>query len=143
MMKLARHSIERLKWAAYVFVLFAVAASTLLVELGMHAHSVAVVGPDVACSHIGQTRAIVVSTVAFSPKDVTAHLCDELIFHNATNGLVEVAMGPHDQHIAYPGLGQRVLGPGQEQKLLLVAKGSFDLHEHLRDRANGTLTVLP
>lgn len=142
-MKLARHSIERLKWAAYVFALFAVAASTLLVELGMHAHSVAVVRPDTACSHIGQTQVIAVSAVALYPNNVTAHLCDQLIFHNATNGLIEIAMGPHDQHIAYPGLGDRVLGPGQEQKLLLVSKGTFTLHEHLRDRANGVLTVLP
>jgi hypothetical protein len=141
--------LQFLIWPAYLVVLFTAAASTLVVEVSAHAghnhqqYSPTPVAIDVHCSATKQVITMSITDTTFTPNRVTAHLCDKVIFHNATKGPIDVAMGPHEHHLAYPGLSAALIETGADRSLQLVSKGTFPLHEHLKDVATGTLIVLP
>jgi hypothetical protein len=143
-----KQSVQRYMWPMYLILLFSVAAGTLIVEVGMHtghshAESLTSITADVNCGVIKKTINVTISKTTFTPDTVITHLCDKVIFYNATGGIIEIAMGPHKQHIAYPGLSDGVMGPLQSKSLVLVSKGTFPLHEHLKDLVNGTLIIEP
>jgi len=85
-------------------------------------------------------------TVRFQPSSVSpghtdGHLCDRLTFINDTGAIILLAFGPHEHHISYDGISERVLGPGQSVTVTLIKTGSYGFHDHIQDKLVGTFTV--
>jgi plastocyanin len=67
--------------------------------------------------------------------------CDTLTITNEDSTTREIAFGPHDDHVAYDGIAERVLNRGNSFTVTMVKTGSFRWHDHLHDEVEGTFTV--
>ena len=153
--------LKRFVWPAYVVVLLATAGSTLVV-MGTHAvsgkyghHTAAAPGhshngnndadalipPDADCQTPGSTINVTVLPKGFSPAGVTAALCDRLVIQNNSDIQVVLAFGRHDHHLSYPGFNEQTVPPGASVSGVLQARGSFELHDHLKDETQAQLTI--
>jgi len=76
-----------------------------------------------------------------SDDHIQGRLCDTLTFTNEDVVIREVAFGPHEHHVPYDGVADRVLGKGQSLTITLNQAGSFHWHDHLHDEVEGYFTV--
>lgn len=77
------------------------------------------------------------------PARTEAHKCDTLVITNADSRARLIAFGPHDHHVSYDGVSERVLGQGQSLSITLVTPGTFTFHDHdAYPDTQGTFTVL-
>lgn len=89
-----------------------------------------------------QTVQLHIQNNAFVPKTLTAHTCDRLLITNDDQAIREIAFGPHDHHINYPGFGLgRVLGPDQQLSITLLLPGNFEIHDHLNDNVQMRIII--
>jgi hypothetical protein len=130
-------------WNLYRLSLGVVAVSTLLVEGAHAAHSHAAAISSAPCATVGHTVTMTFVGGRFTPMALSAKRCDKLVLENRSGTLVELAFGPHEHHLAYPGLSESPLKAGADMTLVLSDSGRFALHDHIRDEAQATLTVLP
>lgn len=75
------------------------------------------------------------------PASVAGKLCDSLTITNMDSVAREVAFGPHDNHVAYDGVAERVLNAGQSFTVTLNQTGTFHWHDHLHEEVQGYFTV--
>ena len=133
-------------WHAYRLLLVLVAGSTLLVEGFAHAaHRHDHAAPAVAACAPSPRHTIILTYTAsrFTPAVLTAQRCDILVLANQGATEVELAFGPHDHHLPYPGITDEPVAPGKSQSLVLSQAGTFGLHDHVHDQAEAQLTVKP
>ena len=79
---------------------------------------------------------------AFSPNNITAKVCDKLIFINKEDTLHEPATGPHPTHTSYPGFdAKKPLGKGERYEFTLNRTGSYTFHDHLNAQISGSITI--
>jgi len=76
-----------------------------------------------------------------SNDSVHAKLCDTLQLTNDDAVIREVAFGPHEHHVPYDGVAERVLGKGQSLTVTLNQAGSFHWHDHIHDEVEGFFAV--
>jgi len=67
--------------------------------------------------------------------------CDTLTITNNDTLTREIAFGPHERHVAYDGVAERLLSKGQSLTVTLDKTGSFHWHDHLHDEVEGYFTV--
>ena len=67
--------------------------------------------------------------------------CDTLTITNEDPTTREIAFGPHEKHVAYDGIAERVVGKGESVTVTMVKTGTFRWHDHLHDEIQGTFTV--
>ncbi|MGC1177034.1 MAG: hypothetical protein WA843_03090 [Candidatus Saccharimonadales bacterium] len=77
------------------------------------------------------------------PAHTSAKLCDHLTITNLDYIEREVAFGPHENHVAYDGVTERLLDRGQSLSVTLVQAGNFRFHDHFQDEVQGTFSVSP
>ncbi len=75
------------------------------------------------------------------PSKITGKLCDSLTITNMDTVAREIAFGPHEKHVPYDGVAERVLNEGQSLTITLNQTGSFHFHDHLHDEVGGYFTV--
>lgn len=75
------------------------------------------------------------------PDHVTGKLCDSLTITNMDNIAREIAFGPHEDHVPYDGVAEKVLNPGQSLTVTLNQAGNFHFHDHLNDAVQGYFTI--
>jgi hypothetical protein len=95
------------------------------------------------CSRYGQQHTAIITNGAFAPGSMTLAQCDQLKVTNKDNADYELAFGPHENHIEYPGFEETVLKTGESITINAVKAGTFPLHDHIRDKAVLTLTITP
>jgi len=91
-----------------------------------------------------QTRAahtVFIKDDSAVPAQTSAGKCDTLTFKNTDDGLRLIAFGPHEDHVAYDGVAEKALGPGQSFTITLVQTGTFHFHNHITDGSQGSFTV--
>jgi plastocyanin len=76
-----------------------------------------------------------------TPAHTTAPLCDTLTITNADDTVRIVAFGPHENHVPYDGVTEKVLGKGQSLAVTLIQAGDYRFHDHIHDEVQGTFTV--
>lgn len=76
-----------------------------------------------------------------APVNIAGHRCDTLTITNEDEVAREIAFGPHENHIPYDGVAERVLNKGQSLTVTLNQTGSFHWHDHLHDEVEGFFTV--
>jgi len=75
-----------------------------------------------------------------TPK-INAKLCDSITFTNMDNITREIAFGPHEDHVPYDRVAEKVLTEGQSFTITLNQAGSFHWHDHTHDEVEGYFTV--
>ncbi len=76
-----------------------------------------------------------------SDDHVSGKRCDTITFMNKDSTAREVAFGPHEHHMPYDGVAERVLSKNQSLTITLDQTGSFQWHDHLHDEVVGYFTV--
>jgi plastocyanin len=140
-----KQRLERLAWPAYLTLLICVASGTFIVEASAHAHhhtseAVTTLAAQ-KCDSVGPTIPVEILASGFAPATITAKRCDTVQFKNSTAKDIIVAFGPHEQHIAYPGLSDSLLRPGSSTSVLVSVPGNYPVHDHIGDVLTGTLIV--
>jgi hypothetical protein len=95
------------------------------------------------CSRVGQLHDVSINGDSFSANNLTVKQCDQLKVTNKDTQDYELAFGPHDHHLEYPGFDETLLRPGKSTTITLAKDGAFPLHDHNRDKAIMTLVVTP
>lgn len=75
------------------------------------------------------------------PDHVKAKLCDTLTITNMDSEAREIAFGPHDDHVPYDGVAEKVLNKDQSLTITLNEAGSYHWHDHLHDEVEGFFDV--
>ena len=99
---------------------------------------------DTPCSGThahAQSHSVMIMDSKAEPSKITAKLCDTLTITNMDDIAREVAFGPHEDHIAYDGVAERVLSKDQSLTVTLNQAGAFRFHDHLHDEIQGYFTV--
>lgn len=95
------------------------------------------------CSAHSQNHKVTIQNSKVSPAHIAAPKCDTLTIANLDDEARLMAFGPHDRHVPYDGVAERVLGKGQSFTVTLVQTGNFRFHDHEHDEVQGTFTVTP
>jgi len=119
------------------FVLFAGTGVYWLSRSYLTSHS----SRSTSCELRGTHYQVNITSGGLDASNVIAKRCDTLIITNHDDILRLIAFGPHDQHQAYDGVGERALGRGQSLTITLNQTGSFTFHDHLHDRLIGSFAV--
>ncbi|HEX3081842.1 MAG TPA: cupredoxin domain-containing protein [Candidatus Saccharimonadia bacterium] len=97
--------------------------------------------PLADCPVKKQSHIVIIKDGTVSPLHTDAGLCDTLTITNADNANRLMAFGQHEHHIAYDGIEEKELRPGQSLIVTLDQAGTYLFHDHLQDEVQGTFTV--
>lgn len=75
------------------------------------------------------------------PENTVGTKCDTMTITNRDDAQRLIAFGPHEHHVAYDGVLERVLIKNQSLTVTLVQTGNFGFHDHIHDDVKGTFTV--
>lgn len=84
---------------------------------------------------------VVIQDDKVSPANTVGSKCDTLTIINLDDIQRMVAFGPHEDHVAYDGIKERMLTKGQSLTVTLVQVGDFRFHDHIHDEVQGMFTV--
>lgn len=84
---------------------------------------------------------VIIKEDKLTPATVTAKLCEKLTVINQDYEIREVAFGPHDDHVPYDGVTEKVLRQGQSFTITLNQTGAFRVHDHIHDEVSGMFVV--
>lgn len=93
------------------------------------------------CAAIGKNHIATMQHGTVTPVHIDGVRCDTLTIVNQDAVVRLVAFGPHDNHVPYDGIAERLLNQGQRFTVTLVQTGSFRFHDHLHDEVQGTFSV--
>lgn len=96
---------------------------------------------DACQATAGQNYHVVITNGKASNDNLRAHMCDTLTFTNKDAIAREIAFGPHEHHVPYDGVAERVLNKNQSFTVTLNQTGNFRWHDHLHDEVEGTFAV--
>lgn len=97
------------------------------------------------CSEVPKAENAVVIKMennAFDPKELTANVCDTLLFLNLDDEAKWPASGPHPHHTSYPGFdaGHPLEKYGFFQ-FQVTRIGNYSFHDHLHEDATGKIII--
>ncbi|HSX06439.1 MAG TPA: hypothetical protein VLG92_01830 [Candidatus Saccharimonadia bacterium] len=84
---------------------------------------------------------VVIKDGKVSDGHVKGKLCDTLTIINDDSVTREVAFGPHEHHVPYDGIAERLLSKNQSLTITLNQAGSFHWHDHIHDEVEGYFAV--
>lgn len=93
------------------------------------------------CTKTGTTYSITIKNDKVSQSHIDAKQCDVLKITNLDSETREIAFGPHEDHVPYNGIAERVLGKNQGFSVVLNATGNYRFHDHIHDEVQATFTV--
>ncbi len=88
------------------------------------------------------SHVVTIQNSVVTPSHTAAFLCDTLTITNLDDITRAIAFGPHENHVAYDGVSERIVAFGQSLKVTLVQAGNFRFHDHIHDEVQGTFTVV-
>jgi hypothetical protein len=97
--------------------------------------------PSKSCATIGPTHIISIEHDAFVPDNLTVNRCDRVEFLNKDHALYLPHFGDHPHDITYAGFPDKVLAYNQSETFVAHTSGILKFHDHLRDKAEGVLTI--
>ena len=127
---------RRLYVSIFGLVVLAIGAALLF---GLHGTGAA----DECTKLSGTTHKLTIANDKVTPSGtVQAKLCDQLVIANTDSEAREIAFGPHDHHVPYDGVAERVLNRGQSLTITLNKAGTYHWHDHEHDEIGGYFTVV-
>jgi hypothetical protein len=126
--------------AANILVILSVLATAAFVFIQFQSSASADTGP---CRQPGKKYQLNLQADAFSRPALHVQRCDSIDISNLDGLPYYLNFGKHENHIAYPGYTAKALQ--QHESVVIVAQqtGTFELHDHIRDKAVLVLTVSP
>jgi len=94
-----------------------------------------------SCKHTGINHVVIIQNSQAMPAQTSAALCDKLTITNNDSADYLIAFGPHENHIPYDGIAEKLLSKGQSLTVTLNQAGAFHFHDHLADVVQGNFTV--
>src|ERR1700712_28544 len=76
----------------------------------------------------GQSHQVMIMDDKATPTNTTGKLCDTLTITNHDDITRLVAFGPHEDHIPYDGVADKILLQGQSFTVTLNATGNYRFH---------------
>lgn len=126
------------------FLVGSVAAAWGIAALaGDYFKSPADISAPVQCSGKHPNHIVVIGNDKATPWHTYAPRCDTMTIKNEDNEIRLIAFGPHEHHIPYDGVTEKVLGPKQSLTITLNAAGTHHFHDHIHDEVTGEFTVSP
>ena len=98
-------------------------------------------GRPVACLVHGIQHRVEIAGGQVLPAHTDAVLCDTLTITNEDHSYRIIAFGPHEHHVTYDGVTEKILGFGQSLTVALNVPGTYTFHDHLEDTVSGSFTV--
>ena len=98
-------------------------------------------GTSLHCTAKPVSYAAIIKDGTVTPNTIDAKLCGTLTITNQDAIAREIAFGEHDKHVAYDGIGEKVLNQGQSLTITFNKTGSFHFHDHLHDEVEGFFTI--
>jgi plastocyanin len=120
-----------------LIVVVVVTVSGILLAATAHKGS----GDGMVCKSTGQNRTVVIRNAKMNPSNTIGKYCDTLTIKNEDGVTREIGFGPHDHHISYDGVSERLLAKGESFTVTLSQRGSFHYHDHFHEETAGTFTV--
>ena len=94
------------------------------------------------CSgHNSISHTVVIKGDYASPEITEGHICDKITFIDDDHVTREISFGPHENHVAYDGISEKVLNYKQSLTVTLNKTGTYDFHDHIHDTAVGNFIV--
>jgi len=95
-----------------------------------------------ACKNArGHTYTAIISGSQVSLGSLNAKQCDKLTIINNDKVTREIAFGPHNDHVPYDGVAEKILNQNQSFTITLNTTGTYRWHDHLHDKVQGYFTV--
>lgn len=88
-----------------------------------------------------RTYQVVIKADKVSPGTTQARMCDRLTITNEDPVTRLIAFGPHEHHVPYDGVTERLLTQNQSLTITLNQTGAFLFHDHLHDEVQGGFVV--
>ena len=89
----------------------------------------------------GKVHQVIIKDSRVQPQHTLAKRCDRLKITNLDSYARLIALGPHDHHVSYDGISERLLQPGQSLNLKLGSVASLGFHDHQNEAVHGDFTV--
>lgn len=137
------HLNKKRKIILAVVVVFLLLAATIPAAIWVTRSQTAQLANDRDRCQTGQhaARHVAFESDQVVPASTNAKLCDSLTFTNRASQTILLAFGPHEHHISYDGISERLLEPGQNTTITLVKAGTYNFHDHIGDLLKGSFTV--
>ena len=132
----AKNSIRWLDWAvaATTVLLLAVGITTIVHNRAIRAAN---------CYAAGNNHDIRLAGDAFSTPQLTVKHCDTITISNAGPEEYLLAFGSHDNHSTYPGFAPQTLRAKEFLAIDAIQLGTYTIHDHLRDKAQLEIKIIP
>jgi hypothetical protein len=82
-----------------------------------------------------------VASDAFTPSEISVKRCDVLKIINAGREDYDLMFGQRDQHVSYPGFQMTLIRPNEFFVVDMVQTGTYEMHDHIRDKAHLQLEI--
>lgn len=99
-------------------------------------------GPCGASAKNSKSYRMAINNSKVQPAYITGKLCDTLTITNNDATTRLIAFGPHEDHVPYDGVTERILTKGQSFTITLNKPGSYHWHDHLHDEVEGYFAVI-
>ncbi len=97
-----------------------------------------------ACRGSHTTYYVMIANNTVTPQQTDAHRCDSLTITNFDAEQRLLAFGPHEHHISYDGVSERLVAEGRSLTISLVKTGTYTFHDHLDEKhVYGSFRVSP
>lgn len=84
---------------------------------------------------------VIIQNDKATPSHLDAPRCDTLTITNLDDESRMLAFGPHEDHVAYDGIKEKLVSQNGSLVVTLIQTGSFRFHDHVHDEVEGTFTV--
>jgi hypothetical protein len=138
-----RHYFKRNKFLIAADVLLVLAVAATLTHILIQRRSVGATDAAI-CTSTAKRFELTVKDDKFSQPNLAVHLCDTIAITDLdASNQYYLNFGEHENHISYPGYTPLVQGPNETVNIDAFQQGSFEVHDHIRDKAVLELTVGP
>ncbi len=96
---------------------------------------------EAGCERPGETHNISITDDVASPRNTYATKCDKVVITNSDPEMRKIGFGAHDDHQAFSGVDEKILGQGQSFTLVLSETGTGNFHDHYNYDVEATIVV--
>lgn len=135
-----------LKWVERILSVIGVVAATtglvlLTVSLSSHYLDQKYADAHQGCFPNQAAHTMIIQNDKVAPNHINALRCDSLTIINRDMTERMIAFGPHEDHVAYDGVKEKMVGHNGALTVTLVEAGSFRFHDHIHDEVQATFNV--
>lgn len=98
---------------------------------------------EALCQKPGVQHEVIIKDGAFQQLQLVLRQCDIITVVSQDKALYQLAFGTKGSHMGYPGYTEQLLGYNESLSIDAFEAGTFEVHDHLADKARITLVIQP